>query len=314
MTQLVKIENQTITVKEYKGQKVVTFKDIDTVHGRPAGTARKRFNDNKERFVAGKDYFVRNSDEARKEFNIAAPNGLILLTESGYLMLVKSLTDDLAWKVQRQLVENYFHAAKPVQQQLKLEEPYHYEYKTWQGEQVVTLRDIAALTGACGGTVRNAMFAHRRDFKPSEAQLLSDESLRAFRKENPAVNMERTVSLWVLTAKGTKKLLGLLTVEHKALTVWQKKEPTKSDEDITAEDIDLLFNSFTCPATDLKKQRPIRAASNLVKSMGAILEAMQSPCSLVEMHTYIETVKKMERLLERRTKEFGLADIQYTRQ
>ncbi|OSM07623.1 hypothetical protein MAIT1_05002 [Magnetofaba australis IT-1] len=35
----------------------------------------------------------------------------MLLTQSGYLMLVKSFTDDLAWRVQRELVNRYFHAA-----------------------------------------------------------------------------------------------------------------------------------------------------------------------------------------------------------
>jgi hypothetical protein len=40
-----------------------------------------------------------------------APKGL-LITESGYLMLVKSLQDDLAWKVQRELVNNYFRTKK----------------------------------------------------------------------------------------------------------------------------------------------------------------------------------------------------------
>lgn len=33
------------------------------------------------------------------------------MTESGYLMLVKSFTDDLAWEVQRKLVKSYFKAA-----------------------------------------------------------------------------------------------------------------------------------------------------------------------------------------------------------
>lgn len=32
----------------------------------------------------------------------------MLITETGYLMLVKSFTDDLAWKVQRELVDSYF--------------------------------------------------------------------------------------------------------------------------------------------------------------------------------------------------------------
>lgn len=37
-----------------------------------------------------------------------APNGLTLVTESGYLLLVKSFTDDLAWQIQKQLVNAYF--------------------------------------------------------------------------------------------------------------------------------------------------------------------------------------------------------------
>ena len=32
------ISNVEIAVKEYRGQRVVTFKDIDAVHGRPEGS------------------------------------------------------------------------------------------------------------------------------------------------------------------------------------------------------------------------------------------------------------------------------------
>lgn len=109
---IVKINKQMVNVKEIDGQRVVTFKDIDSVHQRPEGTARKRFNDNKKHLIEGEDFFVRKTDEAKKKFGITAPNGLILLTESGYLMLVKSFTDDLAWKVQRQLVKSYFAIKK----------------------------------------------------------------------------------------------------------------------------------------------------------------------------------------------------------
>lgn len=112
MNELTSINNAQISVKEFSGQRVVTFKDIDAVHGRADGTARKRFNENKERFIFGEDYFVRKTDEALNEFGITAPNGLTLITESGYLMLVKSFTDDLAWKVQRELVNSYFRARK----------------------------------------------------------------------------------------------------------------------------------------------------------------------------------------------------------
>jgi hypothetical protein len=33
---------------------------------------------------------------------------LTIFTESGYLLLVKTFTDDLSWQVQRQLVNSYF--------------------------------------------------------------------------------------------------------------------------------------------------------------------------------------------------------------
>lgn len=105
-------------VKTWNGQRVVTLKDIDVAHGRAIGTSRRNFNRNKKHFIIGEDYIVRNSYEARNEYNISAPNGLTLLTESGYLMIVKSFTDDLSWDVQRRLVNSYFkqqvHKTAPI--------------------------------------------------------------------------------------------------------------------------------------------------------------------------------------------------------
>lgn len=115
------INGYELPVKEYNEQRVVTFKDIDLVHGRPEGTARKRFNDNKNHFIEGEDYFKTKLDEVRPFFGQTLPNGfnpkadIILITESGYLMLVKSFTDDLAWSVQRQLVNSYFRLKKQAE-------------------------------------------------------------------------------------------------------------------------------------------------------------------------------------------------------
>lgn len=108
------INKTEVSVKEYQGNRVVTFKDIDTVHGRPDGTARKRFNDNKERFIEGTDYYKISPSEFRTaigEMDRRQSQDITLITESGYLMLVKSFTDDLAWDVQRQLVNIYFRVA-----------------------------------------------------------------------------------------------------------------------------------------------------------------------------------------------------------
>lgn len=111
MKELVLINDKQIEVKELNNQRVVSFKDIDLVHGRPEGTARKRFNDNKNRFLETIDYYEvgPKNGQSLEEYGFSkyAPSG-ILLTESGYLMLVKSFTDDLAWEVQRKLVNNYF--------------------------------------------------------------------------------------------------------------------------------------------------------------------------------------------------------------
>lgn len=114
MNDLVMIGNQEVVIKEYDGKRVVTFKDIDRVHERPEGTARKRFNDNRKHFIEGEDFYKVKCSEVRPFFGQTPPNGfnpeadITLITETGYLMLVKSFTDDLAWKVQRQLVNRYF--------------------------------------------------------------------------------------------------------------------------------------------------------------------------------------------------------------
>ena len=44
-------------------------------------------------------------NEIRRAFGVGVnQSNLKVITETGYLMLVKSFTDDLAWKVQRELV------------------------------------------------------------------------------------------------------------------------------------------------------------------------------------------------------------------
>lgn len=68
ISNLIKIGNQEISKKEFNNNRVVTFKDIDTVHERPEGTARKRFNDNKKHFIEGVDFFKVKCSEVRPFF------------------------------------------------------------------------------------------------------------------------------------------------------------------------------------------------------------------------------------------------------
>ena len=124
--EVMEVGNSQVQIREYKNQRVITFKDIDIVHNRPDGTARKRFSSNRKRFIEGVDYFkitpatIKNEMSVLRTLEIAnVPNrGLTLITESGYLMLVKTFEDDLAWEVQRTLVNCYFKVKSLKQEEV----------------------------------------------------------------------------------------------------------------------------------------------------------------------------------------------------
>jgi hypothetical protein len=97
--------------------RVVTLAQVDELHARPAGTAKRNFNANKKRFVEGRDFFALQPDEIRtagfaagvaREHGGGGAERMILLTERGYPLLVKSLRDDLSWQVQGELIDGYF--------------------------------------------------------------------------------------------------------------------------------------------------------------------------------------------------------------
>ncbi|MCL6811030.1 ORF6N domain-containing protein [Clostridioides difficile] len=124
MNNLVLINNQELQVKEFNNQRVVTFKEIDQVHERTEGTAKRNFSENRKHFIENEDFFFVKASDFEKYGNrtLEIPNrGLTLITETGYLMLVKSFTDDLAWKVQRQLVNSYFRVKEEKKEMKALE-------------------------------------------------------------------------------------------------------------------------------------------------------------------------------------------------
>lgn len=182
------IVEQPLEIKEWQGQRVITFKDVDRVHQRKDGTASKNFKNNRKHFISNIDYF----QITRKEFGVKfSPNSklegnpnltVILLTESGYLMLAKSLTDDLAWDVQRALVNNYFRGRQPVQQQLPMEKPTPTR-KTWNGVPVMTTKDVAQLLD-CPRTDVSYLYAQCDVC----GVYLDGEYLRAFKRENAIQN------------------------------------------------------------------------------------------------------------------------------
>ena len=107
-------------IREYNGQRVVTFDDICAVHKCERKRLTKHFERKRKHFLKDEDYY----ELTRKELNdLTSPNSKIignpmikayLFTESGYLMIIKGLDDDLAWKVQRQLVNSYFKVKQEI--------------------------------------------------------------------------------------------------------------------------------------------------------------------------------------------------------
>lgn len=213
--QTLTINQKPVALKEYKGQRVVTFKDVDCVHERPAGTSRVTFNRNKKRFCEELDYFVCDAYEAKKTLCITAPNGVVLLTESGYLMLVKTFDDDLAWKVQRELVNNYFRFrtdryAMPKAPTAPENELPTATAKTYKGQNVLLLKDLSAITGISSGTFsyhirrRKGYFVEGVDY-----WLLEGAELIRFKAENK-MRQSMAKSLTLITYEGLKKLSRLM--------------------------------------------------------------------------------------------------------
>lgn len=113
MTELVNVDGTELAVREWNGQRVVTFRDIDNAHGVKPGSAKRNFIRNKRHFIENEDYFIATRDSLKSinltPLNVDIPTrGITLITEMGYLMLAKSFTDDKSWNVQRTLVNAYF--------------------------------------------------------------------------------------------------------------------------------------------------------------------------------------------------------------
>lgn len=196
------IANANVTIKEYQGQRVVTFKDIDTVHQRPDGTARRNFNNNKKHFIEGEDYFVRNSYEAKNEYGLIAPNGVVLVTESGYLMIVKSFTDDLSWDVQRELVKSYFKV-KNETTTVAVSLPYSYVNKTYRARPIITASDISNIFGLNQITLYN--FIKTKLTPTVDYDVIQGETLKDYIKENPDVPHCRK-SMFVIYNTGLSRI------------------------------------------------------------------------------------------------------------
>jgi hypothetical protein len=132
----------------YKNQPVVTFDMVDALHERKPGHSKMMFYQNINRFDEDRHYIktsdfcyteelernIENTklnidqsvcltDSINEGTSIETPaskisHERILLTEKGYLLLVKPFTDERSWKIQDALIDDYFRLKQNAQLQL----------------------------------------------------------------------------------------------------------------------------------------------------------------------------------------------------
>ena len=114
MYDMITINNKEIKVKEYNGERVITAWDIAKIHEKDVNEITKNFNRNRETFDLNEDYFILNKEEFSERLKIVQdfiPNNvkeIIVFTQSGYLLLAKTFSDKLSWKIQKELIKAYF--------------------------------------------------------------------------------------------------------------------------------------------------------------------------------------------------------------
>lgn len=227
----IQIANKTLEVKEWHGQRVVTFKDIDTVHSRPKDTARRNFNKNKKHFIIGEDFFmVKPGDVQTNEIRTSELNnrGTTFLTETGYLMLVKSFTDDLAWEVQRQLVKNYFRndvLTKEEQLALPVEQPYQYRKRTYNGKLVFTVADMVHFTGLSKDQIQRVL--KRQGLEFWDYYELKRTELIKFKMENHESGSTAN-HMTIITQEGVKKLCDTFNIDLVIPELIPMKKPAQT--------------------------------------------------------------------------------------
>ena len=99
------------------GKKSMLVSDIARIHHQPLKEINRRINNNRKQFIDGVDVvdLLSGSEPLRKfaeENNLIGSNRtqhVYMLSERGYLKLLKIMDDDKAWDIYNDIVDNYFN-------------------------------------------------------------------------------------------------------------------------------------------------------------------------------------------------------------
>lgn len=111
----INIDARRLPVIEWEGKRVMTLAMIDKLHGK-MGSARNALARHKNRFNLNTDAYLL---KGKKALN-ALPEGTVdrkarhlwLVTETGYLLLIKMMRGERAWDVHQSIIAAYFNQNK----------------------------------------------------------------------------------------------------------------------------------------------------------------------------------------------------------
>lgn len=101
---------------EYQSQRVLTTQQLAEVYEADPIKIQQNFNNNRDRYIPGKHYYVLEGEALRsfknslENFEVVADRAsrLYLWTEKGAWMHAKSLNTDKAWEAYEMLVDTYY--------------------------------------------------------------------------------------------------------------------------------------------------------------------------------------------------------------
>lgn len=112
-----------------KDKKCICDKTIAEVHGMETFNIRKRISDNLERFQENSDYldfkkvirqtnnFTICSQIGYSRMEVSRADHIYILSERGYLKLVKIMDNEKAWEIYNNLLDEYFYMREEHRQQ-----------------------------------------------------------------------------------------------------------------------------------------------------------------------------------------------------
>lgn len=127
---------------EHKGQRVLTTGRLAESYGTDTNGIVKNYNNNKERYISGKHYFLLEAEDLKqfkdevKDLDVVQKqaSSLYLWTEKGSWLQAKSLGTDEAWEAYEMLVDDYYRVKQQNIDTSQLSPELQMFKKIWDGQ------------------------------------------------------------------------------------------------------------------------------------------------------------------------------------